>query len=135
FRGRVRYLGTARPARALLLAQPDPRLPPAYQGSAPDAGPDRSRDRSAAATRGRRRRARAVAEAGERCRPAQGACPVTGAAPSSRSDGCRDTRDPARRELLLHRVLLEARVERGEIDLVERLILVEAREHVARTPR
>ena len=50
---------------------------------------------------------------------------------SVRRDGRRDARDPARCQLLLHGVLPQARVESRKVDLVERLVLVEAREHVA----
>src|SRR5262245_29553231 len=39
--------------------------------------------------------------------------------------------DPFRRQLLGERVLLEALVQHLEVDAVERLVLVEAREHVA----
>src|SRR5512134_3848033 len=45
--------------------------------------------------------------------------------------GCTRPCDPLRGQLLLHGVLFQARVETAEIDAVERLVLVEAREHVA----
>ena len=60
-RARVRDLGAPRPARALLLARADPRLPAADEGSAEAAGPDRARDGARAAARRRRRRARGAA--------------------------------------------------------------------------
>ena len=64
FVARVRDLGAPGPARALLLARADPRLPPAHEGSAEDAGTHRSRHGARAAARRRRCGAGRAAQAG-----------------------------------------------------------------------
>ena len=43
--------------------------------------------------------------------------------------------DPLRRQLFVNGVLREALGERREIDFIERLVLIEAREHVAHLAR
>ena len=68
-RRRLRDLGPPRPARALLLARADPRLPPAHEGSAEAAGTDRrtprcARRNSASTTPSARVLARLAREAG-----------------------------------------------------------------------
>ena len=76
YAARRRDLGTARAARALLLARPDPRLPSADEGSAQAPGPVPARHRArAAAWRGRRRagRDRAAHAAGGAARRASAA--------------------------------------------------------------